>query len=97
MKANPIDLINFGMSMAKTPRATPKREDKPIDLGAVIAQRRKELAEYEAIAKDMEKLHKKEEKKSDHWFNVRNISLFLIATTPITGPFYVWWFRMMLG
>jgi len=38
----------------------------------------------------------KEEKK-ESVFNVRNIALALIASSPITGPLYVWWFRLLMG
>lgn len=97
-------LIEAGKQMAlgahkeKPMRTERKKEDKPVDLMALLEQKRREYLAVKQFVEEQHKLAKPDEKKKEdgHW-NVRNVALFLIATSPITGPLYVWWFRQLLG
>lgn len=97
-------LIEAGKQMAlgaakEKPMRTERKKEKDIDLLALLEQKRREYMAVKQFVEEQTKLNKPEEKKHDkdgHW-NVRNVALFLIATSPITGPLYVWWFRQLLG
>ena len=98
-----LALLDYGRKLGqevadkdKKPQQT-KKEKEP-DIFELVAKKRKELAQLEAVASDLGKLYKKEEKKEDKkGWSERNIALFLIASSPVLGPFYVWWFRLMMG
>lgn len=63
-----------------TPQSTKK--EKPLDLAALIAVKRKELAEFEQAVKDLEKMNKKEEKKKEGW-SVDQVAMALMLILPL--------------
>ena len=101
-----LALIEAGKQMAlgavkeKPMRTVVEKKDKPkdVDLLALMEQKRREYLALKNFVDEQAKLGKpdKEEKK-ESVFNVRNIALALIASSPITGPLYVWWFRLLMG
>jgi hypothetical protein len=97
--AGAIDLIKFGQELAskRSHRTDKKEPKKDPDLLALMEQKRREYLALKTFVEEQGKLNKPEDKKTESIFNVKNIALFLIATTPITGPLYVAWFRLMLG
>lgn len=65
-----------------TPQSTKK--EKPLDLAALIAVKRKELAEFEQAVKDLEKMNKKEEKKEDKkGWGVDQVAMALLLMMPL--------------
>lgn len=85
MKVNPIDLIEYGVRMAKPDRVPrTQKEGKPPNIGELIFQKRRELAELEQVYKDLEKLNKKEDdKKKPNGWNVDTLAMLLLSITPI--------------
>lgn len=83
-----LALIEAGKQMALTsikdakPQRTETKKEKPLDLAQLIAQKRKELAEYEQAIKDLEKMSKKEEKKKDGWDSDK-IAMLLLTLMPL--------------
>jgi hypothetical protein len=99
MKIDPIRLIEYGASMAK-PSVRPRTEkkEKDVDVLALLETKRREYVALKNFVDEQVKINKPDDKKKpESIFNVKNIAMFLIATTPITGPLYVAWFRLMLG
>ncbi len=101
--ASALALIEAGKQMAQSikPMRTreEKKEKKEVDVLALLEQKRREYLALKNFVDEQGKLNKSDDKdkKKEHWFNQKNIAMFLIATTPITGPLYVAWFRLMLG
>ena len=100
-----LALIEAGKQMAlgavkEKPMRTIEKKDKPqeLDILALMEKKRREYLALKNFVDEQAKLGKpdKEEKK-ESVFNVRNIALALIASSPITGPLYVWWFRLLMG
>lgn len=74
-----------------------KKDDDKVDLMALLEQKRREYLAVKNFVDEQHKLDKPEEKKDDKKWKLEHIAMFLIATSPITGPLYVWWFRSLLG
>lgn len=74
-----------------------KKDDDKVDLMALLEQKRREYLAVKNFVDEQHKLNKSEEKKEDKKWKLEHIAMFLIATSPITGPLYVWWFRSLLG
>lgn len=65
-----------------------KKEDKPVDVFALLQQKRQEAQMLEAFIKDMEKVNKKEDKKDDKkkWHeqvNTPQLAMLMIVFVPI--------------
>lgn len=100
-----LALIEAGKQMALgTVKEKPMRtrdkdkKDDKIDLLALLEQKRREYVAVKNFVEEQNKLNKPEKKEEDpkKW-KIEHIAMFLIATSPITGPLYVWWFRQLLG
>lgn len=74
-----------------------KKDDGKVDLMALLEQKRREYLAVKTFVEEQHKLNKTEEKKEEKKWKLEHIAMFLIATSPITGPLYVWWFRSLLG
>lgn len=74
-----------------------KDKEKPLELMNLLDQKRREYEAVKLFVEQQNKLNKPEEKKEDKKWKLEHIAMFLIATSPITGPLYVWWFRSLLG
>jgi len=81
---------------AERPMRT-KKDDGKVDLMALLDQKKREYEAVKTFVEQQNKLNKPEEKKPDGKWKLEHIAMFLIATSPITGPLYVWWFRSLLG
>lgn len=101
--ASALALIEAGKQMAlgaprEKPMRTHKKEEK-VDLMNLLDQKRREYEAVKLFVEQQNKLNKSEEKKEENrlkW-KLEHIAMFLIVTSPITGPLYVWWFRSLLG
>ena len=83
---------------AKLPMRTDRKKDDKVDLMALLEKKRQEYLAVKNFVDEQHKLNKPEEKKEDKMkWKLEHIAMFLIATSPITGPLYVWWFRSLLG
>lgn len=96
-----LALIEAGKQMAlgtvkEKPMRT-KKDDGKVDLMALLEQKRREYLAVKNFVDEQHKLNKVEEKKDEKRLKLEHIAMFLIATSPITGPLYVWWFRSLLG
>jgi len=82
---------------AKKPMQTEAKK-KDVDLLALMELKRREYLALKNFVEEQGKLNKPEKKEEDpkKW-KIEHIAMFLIATSPITGPLYVWWFRSLLG
>lgn len=74
-----------------------ERKEKEPDVLMLLEQKRREYLALKNFVDEQGKLNKSEEKKEKKGWDRQDIALFLIATTPITGPLYVMWFRTLLG
>lgn len=95
-----LALIEAGKQMALgTVKEKPMRaeKEKPLDLMNLLDQKRREYEAVKLFVDQQNRLNKPEEKKEDKKWKLEHIAMFLIATSPITGPLYVWWFRSLLG
>jgi hypothetical protein len=98
--ATALALIEAGKQMALgTSKERPMRErkEKEPDVLALLEQKRREYLALKNFVEEQGKLNKPEEKKEEKKWKLEHIAMFLIATSPITGPLYVWWFRSLLG
>lgn len=90
----------FKKSGAEEAKAKPMRtekKEKPIDLMGLLDQKKREYDAVKLFVDQQHRLNKPEEKKEEKKWKLEHIAMFLIATSPITGPLYVWWFRSLLG
>ena len=88
---------NANAKVLKPMRTAPekKKEGNPL---ALLEQKRQEYLAVKRWVEDQGKLDKPDDKKKkENWLSTTNIALFLIASSPVTGPLYVWWFRLMMG
>lgn len=100
-----LALLEFGKKVGEEnakghkPMRTEREKKKEPDILALLEQKRREYVALKTYVEEQNKLHKPDDKKHGvkHWLNTTNVALFLIASSPITGPLYVWWFRAMLG
>lgn len=101
-----LALIEAGKQMAigaltkdKPMRSKPEDKKKPPTLEDLWVEENARRAKFDAFMNMQKKMNAEEKKddKKESVFSLRNIALFLIATSPITGPLYVWWFRTLLG
>lgn len=95
-------LIEAGKQMAlsrleKPMRTERDKKEKPLNLVALLDEKRREYEALKTFVEQQNKLNKPEEKKDEKKWKLEHIAMFLIATSPITGPLYVWWFRQLLG
>lgn len=97
-----LALIEAGKQMAlgapkEKPMRTRKEPPAPTLEDLWVAEHKRREG-FDAFMKMQKKMNaeepKKEEKKG---LKLEHIAMFLIATSPITGPLYVWWFRSLLG
>ncbi len=93
-------LIEAGKQMAlsrlEKPMRTHDKKEKPLNLVALLDEKRREYEALKTFVEQQNRLNKPEEKNDKKW-KLEHIAMFLIATSPITGPLYVWWFRQLLG
>lgn len=82
---------------AEKPMRTERKKEEKVDLMNLLDQKRREYEAVKLFVEQQNKLNKPEEKKEDKKWKLEHIAMFLIATSPITGPLYVWWFRSLLG
>lgn len=95
-----LALIEAGKQMALgTTKEKPMRErkEKEPTLEDLWVSEHARREKFDAFMKMQKKLGAVEEKKEDKKLKLEHIAMFLIATSPITGPLYVWWFRSLLG
>lgn len=102
-----IRAIEFGKTFAKNEEKKTPRRKKQVDLedvdpGEVVMKLLKRKNNIEEAIKQFEKLTKKEEKKDDKkGLNAAQIAMFMLVTSPITGPmmlvYWKWAFDAIRG
>lgn len=87
--ASALALIEAGKQMAQSMKTRPsrsvkpeKKDDKPIDLLALMEQKRREYLAIKNFVEEQSKLAKPEEKKKSGW-SVDHVAMLLLGIMPV--------------
>ena len=95
-----VQMFEFGKTFASEKKPTRTRKTKDNDEFDLLAEYLKHQGKADKLKKaieSIEKMNKKEDKKDENSINPAHLAMWMMATLPITGPAFLYYWVAMLA